>query len=68
MSDNITTQQSETIASGPTEEEISKFTKTLFKMDPIQLASVSGAALGLAERKARHTVIPWDHWLLKHVK
>ena len=51
----------------PSAEELTQFTDTMWRMDPVQLAAVSGAALGLAERKARHTVIPVDHWLLKHI-
>lgn len=51
----------------PTAEELSQLTNTMWRMDPVQLAAVSGAALGLAVRKARHTVIPEDHWMLRHI-
>jgi hypothetical protein len=53
--------------SAPTAEELAQLTNTMWRLDPVQLAAVSGAALGLAVRKARHTVIPEDHWLLKHL-
>lgn len=44
--------------------DVGEFTKMMWRMSPIQLASVAGAALGLAERKARRTVIPCSLWML----
>ena len=51
----------------PTNEEIVVLVNTIMRMNTTQLAGLSGTALGVAERRARHTTIPLDHYLTKHI-